>query len=53
MAIKPKCDICNKNLKKFGALAFSPPKKSKNNVKKYHICKKCWKILKRIFIYDN
>jgi len=38
--IKPKCDICDKELKDFGGLCFSPPEGL--NVKKYHICVKCW-----------
>ncbi len=44
MAIKPKCDICKKELKDFGALLFSPPAKN-NKVKKFHICKNCYKLI--------
>jgi hypothetical protein len=39
--LKIKCDMCNKELKELGALLFSPPKG--NDVKKYHICVKCFK----------
>jgi hypothetical protein len=41
MAVKPTCDKCKKELRGFGGLLFSPPKK--NVVKKYHLCKKCCK----------
>jgi hypothetical protein len=40
--IKPKCDKCKKELVETGALLFSPPKK--NVVRKYHICRKCYKL---------
>lgn len=42
MAIKPVCDFCKKELKDFGALLFSPPDK-KSNVKKFHVCKMCYR----------
>jgi len=42
MAIKPICDFCNQELDEFGAILLSPPDKE-NNVKKYHICHKCYK----------
>jgi hypothetical protein len=42
MAIKPICDFCKKELIDFGALLFSPPNE-KSEVKKYHICKGCFK----------
>jgi hypothetical protein len=41
MAIKPVCDICKQELLEFGALLFSPPN-NKNEVRKYHLCKKCY-----------
>ena len=41
MAIKPKCDNCKKELKEFGAILLSPPKK--NVVKKFHLCQTCYK----------
>ncbi|MDQ5944184.1 MAG: hypothetical protein QG658_251 [Patescibacteria group bacterium] len=44
MAISPVCDLCRKKLKDFGALLFSPPNK-KANVKKFHVCKPCYKNL--------
>lgn len=42
MAIIPVCDFCKKELVDFGALLFSPPD-GKGNVKKYHVCKNCYK----------
>ena len=42
MAIQPKCDKCKEELKDFGAILLSPPNK-KNEVKKFHICKGCYK----------
>ena len=48
MAIKPTCDICKKELKDFGGILLSPP--VKNEVKKYHICKACYKILDKKWI---
>ena len=48
MAIKPICNKCKKELKKFGAILFGPPDK-KGKVKKLHICESCYKsIIKRI-----
>jgi len=41
MPIKPICNKCRKELDEFGALLFSPPKD--NNVKKFHLCKNCYK----------
>jgi len=46
MAIKPKCDCCKVELKEFGGILLSPPNK-KNTVKKYHICKKCFKTIEK------
>jgi len=40
MAIKPKCDTCGDELKEFGAILLSPPKR--NMVRKFHLCKKCY-----------
>ncbi len=48
MSIKPICDKCNKELTKFGAILFSPPDQ-KSNVKKYHICVKCFKEIIKAF----
>ncbi|MBU4082407.1 hypothetical protein KKB98_00425 [Patescibacteria group bacterium] len=42
MAIKPKCNKCKKELKKFGAILLSPPDK-KDLVKKFHLCQFCYK----------
>jgi len=41
MAIRLKCDKCNKELAKPGALLFSPPNK-KSIVRKFHLCIKCY-----------
>ncbi|MDP3991108.1 MAG: hypothetical protein Q8P63_02320 [Candidatus Nealsonbacteria bacterium] len=46
MAIKPKCDKCKKELKEFGGILLSPPKK--NIVKKFHLCKKCYCEFERV-----
>ena len=43
MAIKPKCDRCKKELLDYGAILLSPPNAS-STVKKFHICKECYKI---------
>jgi hypothetical protein len=47
--IKIKCEKCNKELKKQGALIFSPPRCEGNNntfpsneVLKFHICLSCY-----------
>lgn len=40
--IKPRCDFCGRELLKFGALLFSPPRGRK--VIKTHICRKCYKV---------
>jgi len=42
MAIKPICDKCKKELTDFGGLLFSPPTQE-GTVRKYHICKPCFK----------
>jgi hypothetical protein len=42
MAIKPICDKCKEELTDFGAILLSPPNE-KSEVKKFHICKKCYK----------
>ena len=43
--IKPICDKCKKELEDFGALVFSPPEGQ--DVKKYHICKDCFKEIEK------
>lgn len=45
MAIKPKCDKCKKELKEFGGILLSPPKK--NVVRKFHLCRKCYREILR------
>ena len=47
MAIRPLCDFCGKELTKFGALLFSPPKGLVG--KKFHLCQPCYnKIFKKL-----
>ena len=46
--IKPKCDICKKELNDLGALLFSPPNQE-GKVDKKHICKECYEKLKEEF----
>lgn len=41
MAINPKCDKCKNELTDFGGILLSPPNK-KSEVKKFHLCKKCY-----------
>ena len=43
MAIRPKCDRCGRELKKFGAILLSPPDEQ-STVKKYHICIECYAV---------
>jgi|TARA_Y100000310_G_scaffold89559_2_gene86647 hypothetical protein len=45
MTIKPICDKCKQELDDFGGILFSPPDEN-SNVKKYHICKKCYEKMK-------
>ncbi len=47
MAIHPNCDFCKKELVGYGALLFSPPKKS-GEVKKLHVCVHCYKEILKI-----
>ncbi len=42
MAISVFCDKCSDELEEPGALLFSPP--TGLQVKKFHICKKCFKM---------
>lgn len=48
MAIKPICDSCDQELKDFGGILLSPPNK-KSQVKKFHLCVKCYKDLVKKF----
>ena len=41
MAIKPICSKCGSELREPGAILLSPPKE--NMVKKFHICRDCYK----------
>jgi hypothetical protein len=45
MSIKPNCDKCGKELNDFGAILLSPP--AGLMVKKYHICKECYKEMEK------
>lgn len=47
MAINPICDFCKKELKEFGGLLFSPPNSS-GEVRKLHVCKRCYKEILKI-----
>ncbi|GBE16431.1 hypothetical protein BMS3Abin15_00247 [bacterium BMS3Abin15] len=42
MAIKPVCDKCKNELNDFGGILFSPPDEE-SRVKKFHLCKDCYK----------
>ena len=42
--IAPTCDKCGQELGEFGALAFSPPE-ADGNVRKFHICRRCFELL--------
>ena len=42
MSIKPICNKCGKEIMDFGGLLFSPPY-SKDFVKKWHLCKTCYR----------
>lgn len=46
MSINPICNKCGNELKEFGGLIFSPLDK-KDIVKKYHICRKCFKKIEK------
>jgi hypothetical protein len=48
LAIKPICDSCGKELDRFGGLLLSPPD-SKNRVRKYHLCVKCFNSITKGF----
>ncbi|MGB8816204.1 MAG: hypothetical protein WCC74_03185 [Minisyncoccia bacterium] len=41
MSIKPICNKCKEELKEFGGILLSPPN-NKDEVKKYHLYKKCF-----------
>lgn len=47
MSIKPICDFCKKELDAFGALLFSPPN-DENEVKKFHVCKRCYNDIQKL-----
>lgn len=40
--IKTKCSRCQNELKKPGALVFSPPEGETSVALKFHICDECW-----------
>jgi uncharacterized protein with PIN domain len=41
MSINPRCDKCKKELQEFGGILLSPPDE-KGNVRKFHLCVKCY-----------
>jgi len=54
--MKITCYTCSKPITEPGALVFSPPVKSSNDmsimtVRKYHVCNTCWNAL--INLMDN
>ena len=48
MSLKISCYVCGEELKKPGALLFSPPDKD-GKCDKYHFCLKCFKALVEYF----
>lgn len=51
MSIKPTCNFCKKELTVFGAILLSPPRKS-GEVRKFHVCKTCYKQILRLFKFS-
>ncbi len=47
MAIKPKCDKCNTELKDYGGILLSPPDID-HRVYKYHLCANCCKKIEKL-----
>ncbi|OHA25873.1 MAG: hypothetical protein A3D56_01760 [Candidatus Taylorbacteria bacterium RIFCSPHIGHO2_02_FULL_45_35] len=47
MSISPKCDFCKRELIQVGGLLFSPPTKE-GKVRKYHLCRSCFRRIIRI-----
>lgn len=54
MAIKPRCYICKRELKRFEAILMSPPHKD-GSVDKFHLCRACFGtiVLLRKFSVDE
>ena len=48
MAITPTCEICKKELERFGAIVLSPPGKD-GSIKKIHVCAFCYTHIERLF----
>jgi len=48
MAITPVCDKFGEELIEFGGILFSPPNK-KSEVKKWHLCKACYRKVPKDF----
>jgi hypothetical protein len=44
--IRPICDKCKEELDDFGGILLSPPNE-KSEVKKFHICKKCYEKMEK------
>lgn len=40
--------MCGKELDAFGGLVLSPPD-SRNKVRKYHVCRSCFKLIEKRF----
>ncbi|MFA6536141.1 MAG: hypothetical protein WCT25_01765 [Candidatus Paceibacterota bacterium] len=51
MSIKPNCDFCKKGLTAFGGILLSPPRKT-CEVKRFHICKACFKQIVRLLKFS-
>jgi hypothetical protein len=48
MTIQPHCDKCHQELQEFGGILLSPPD-SENQVKKFHLCQKCYQEILKSF----
>ncbi len=51
--IKPKCERCKKELKKFGAILLGPPFEEEMGstvVEKFHLCIKCYNKLLKVML---
>lgn len=46
MAINLQCDKCREELSDFGGILLGPPNEN-DEVKKYHLCKNCFKELSK------
>ncbi len=46
--IEPICEMCGITLSHYGAIIISPPMPTTIIVKKYHLCRKCFKFIMTI-----